>query len=93
MFRSIYVAFTTLVAVALPFFAVILGLVAALTFYQTAVLYPMLLHRKLYPRKPAVVLVINAVLVLAAAVIAMVVVGSVAIIVMSASSLSPLKAL
>jgi hypothetical protein len=92
MFRSIYVAFTTLVAVALPFFAIILGLVAALTFYQTAVLYPMLLHRKAFPRKRVVVWVMNGVLLLAAAVTAMVVVGSVAVIVMSAASLSPLKA-
>jgi hypothetical protein len=93
MFRSVYVAFTTLVAVALPFFAVILGLVAALTFYQTAVLYPVLMHRTVFPRRPPVVLAMNGVLVLMAAVIAMVVVGSVAVIVMNASSLSPLKAL
>jgi hypothetical protein len=92
-FRSVYVACTTLVAVALPFFAVILGLVAALTFYQTGVLYPVLLHSKVFPRKHFVVMLMSGVLLLAAAVIAMVVVGSVAVIVMSASSLSPLKAL
>lgn len=86
-------SFTTLVAVALPFFAVILGLVAALTFYQTAVLYPVLLHRAVYPRSTAGVLLTNAVLLLAGAVLALVVVGSVAVIVMSASSLSPLRAL
>ena len=34
--RCAYVAFTTLIAAALPFFAVILGLVASLTLYQTA---------------------------------------------------------
>jgi hypothetical protein len=92
VFRSAYVGFTTLVAVALPFFAVILGLVAALTFYQTGVLYPVLLHRAVYPCKRAGALLMNVVLVVAGAVIALVVVGSVAVIVMSASSLSPLKA-
>jgi hypothetical protein len=93
LFRSLYVTFTTLVAVALPFFAVILGLVAALTFYQTAVLYPVLMHRNVFPRRPPVVLAMNGLLVLMAAVIALVVVGSVAVIVMNASSLSPLTAL
>lgn len=92
VFRSAYVGFTTLVAVALPFFAVILGLVAALTFYQTGVLYPVLLHRTVYPCKRAVAVLMNVVLVVAWAVLALVVVGSVAVIVMSASSLSPLKA-
>lgn len=93
IFRCAYVAFTTLVAVALPFFAVILGLVAALTFYQTGVLYPVLLHRAVYPRNRAGIVLTNAVLLLAGAVLALVVVGSVAVIVMSASSLSPLRAL
>jgi hypothetical protein len=37
--RCAYVAVTTLIAAALPFFAVILGLVASLTLYQTAVLW------------------------------------------------------
>jgi hypothetical protein len=91
-FRCAYVAFTTLVAAALPFFAVILGLVAALTFYQTAVLYPVLLHRAVYPRKRAGVLLTNAVLFVAATVIALVVIGSVAVIAMSATKLSPFKA-
>lgn len=93
LFRCVYVAFTTLIAVALPVFAVILGLVAALTFYQTGVLYPVLLHRKVFPRRPAAVLVMNGVLLLAAVVTAMVVVGSVAVVVMSASRLSPLRVL
>lgn len=91
-FRCAYVAFTTLVAAALPFFAVILGLVAALTFYQTAVLYPVLLHRTVYPCKRGGVVLTNAVLLVAAAVMVLVVVGSVAVIVMSATKLSPFKA-
>lgn len=92
-FRSVYVGFTTLVAVALPFFAVMVGLVAALTFYQTAVLYPVLLHRAVYPPKRVAARLMDAVLVLAAAVTAMVVIGSVAVIVAAASTLSPLRAL
>jgi hypothetical protein len=92
-FRCVYVGFTTLVAVALPFFAVMVGLVAALTFYQTAVLYPVLLHRAVFPPKRVAAVLMDAVLVLAAAVTAMVVIGSVAVIASAASTLSPLKAL
>lgn len=92
-FRSVYVGFTTLVAVALPFFAVMVGLVAALTFYQTALFYPVLLHRAVYPPKRARALLMNVVLVLGAAVTVMVVVASVAVIVAAASTLSPLRAL
>lgn len=93
VFRCAYVGLTTLVAVALPFFAIMVGLAAALTFYQTAVLYPLLLHKAVYPRERLGTLLLNVVLVLAAAVTGLVVVGSVAIIAVSASSLSPLKAL
>jgi hypothetical protein len=46
--RSLYVGFTTVVAVLMPFFTDIIGLVGALVFWPAAVYYPVRLYCKLY---------------------------------------------
>ena len=45
-YRSLYVAVTTLVACALPFFDAFTGLVGAITFFPTAVFYPILMYQR-----------------------------------------------
>lgn len=88
-FRSCYVAFTTVIAISIPFFALILGLVGATTFYQTGVLYPILLHRKAYPpRRRGVGALMSTVLVLGAGVALIALIGSIALIVQNATELS-----
>jgi proton-coupled amino acid transporter len=55
--RSLYVCFTTTVAVLMPFFTDIIGLVGALVFWPAAVYYPVRLYCKLYrPRRTVFVL-------------------------------------
>lgn len=55
--RSLYVCFTTTVAVLMPFFTDIIGLVGALVFWPAAVYYPVKLYCKLYkPRRSVLVL-------------------------------------
>ena len=55
-YRSAYVAFTTFIAALLPFFGAFTGLVGAVTFFPTAVAYPILMYmriKEVSPRKKA----------------------------------------
>ena len=55
-YRSAYVAFTTFIACLLPFFGAFTGLVGAITFFPTAVAYPILMFMRIKecsPRKKA----------------------------------------
>lgn len=53
-YRTAYVAFTTFVACLLPFFGAFTGLVGAITFFPTAVAYPILMRvKECSPRKRA----------------------------------------
>lgn len=50
--RSLYVCMTTTVAIVMPFFTDIIGLVGALVFWPAAVYFPVTMYMKLYrPRK------------------------------------------
>jgi hypothetical protein len=44
--RTAYVIFTTLLAAVLPFFGAFTGLVGAVTYFPTAVAYPILMYMR-----------------------------------------------
>jgi hypothetical protein len=53
LLRSLYVAATTAVAIYMPFFTTLTGLVGALVFWPAAVYYPLRLYCKVYTvRRP-----------------------------------------
>lgn len=74
--RSLYVAFTTSVAVLMPFFTDIIGLVGALVFWPAAVYYPVRLYCKLYKPRRGVVLLMQVMNVVAAVTSLLAVVGA-----------------
>jgi proton-coupled amino acid transporter len=58
--RSLYVVLTTSVAIFMPFFSDIIGLVGALVFWPAAVYYPIRLYCKLYTPSRRVRLLMHA---------------------------------
>ena len=74
--RSLYVCFTTTVAVLMPFFTDIIGLVGALVFWPAAVYYPVRLYCKLYKPRKGVWVLMQVMNVIAAATSVLAVVGA-----------------
>lgn len=74
--RSLYVCFTTSVAVVMPFFTDIIGLVGALVFAPAAVYYPIKLHCALYKPSKRRRLLMQAVNVVAAVTSLLAVIGA-----------------
>lgn len=52
VYRTLYVCFSTLIAAMLPFFGAFIGLIGALTFFPTAVFYPIMMWRRVKPYGP-----------------------------------------
>lgn len=74
--RTMYVCFTTTVAVLMPFFTDIIGLVGALVFWPAAVYYPIRLYCKLYRPRKLVILLMQVMNVVAAVTSVLAVVGA-----------------
>lgn len=74
--RTLYVCFTTGVAVIMPFFTDIIGLVGALVFWPAAVYYPVRLYCKLYRPRKGVLLLMQIMNVVAAVTSLLAVVGA-----------------
>jgi proton-coupled amino acid transporter len=74
--RSLYVCFTTSVAVVMPFFTDIIGLVGALVFWPAAVYYPVRLYCKLYKPRRNVLLLMQIMNVVAAVTSLLAVIGA-----------------
>lgn len=85
-YRTAYCAFAIFVACLLPFFGAFTGLVGAITFWPTAVAYPMVMYMKVKAPGPHVRRLMWAVFWLMAAVAVVATVGSIESIVHSASS-------
>eukprot|EP00878_Enallax_costatus_P023655 GHUV01025173.1.p1 GENE.GHUV01025173.1~~GHUV01025173.1.p1 ORF type:complete len:226 (-),score=42.89 GHUV01025173.1:895-1572(-) len=64
--RSLYVCMTTTVAIVMPFFTDIIGLVGALVFWPAAVYFPVTMYLKLYRPKPKIRLLMQVMNVVAA---------------------------
>ncbi|KAF8062021.1 AAP2 [Scenedesmus sp. PABB004] len=89
LYRTFYVVVTTVIACALPFFSAFVGLVGALTFWPTAVFYPIQMFKKVYnPRGPRRV-AMNIINVIMGVVALLATVGSMETIVASASAFKP----
>lgn len=66
IFRSLYVCMTTTVAIVMPFFTDVIGLVGALVFWPAAVYFPVTMHMKLYKPRPRLKLLMRAMNIIAA---------------------------
>lgn len=83
---------TTVVACALPFFGAFVGLVGALTFWPTAIYYPIAMYKKVYNPAGPKLWAMNAVNIIMGIVAVVATVGSIETIVMSASHFTPFAA-
>ncbi|KAF6259045.1 transmembrane amino acid transporter protein-domain-containing protein [Scenedesmus sp. NREL 46B-D3] len=88
-YRSFYVVITTVVACALPFFGAFVGLVGALTFWPTAIYYPMTMFKAVYKPTGAKLWTMNAVNSIMCLVAVLATIGSVETIVSSARHFTP----
>lgn len=90
--RSMYVVLTTVIACALPFFGAFVGLVGALTFWPTAIYYPIAMYKKVYSPKGVKLWGMNAVNIVMGIVAVLATIGSVETIAMSARQFVPFHA-
>lgn len=92
VYRSLFVCLTTFIAIALPFFSSIIGLIGAITFWPMTVFYPLAMHKRVYPPKSKrapqhVAMVVVDVVMGAVALLA--IIGSLYSIIKSASEMTP----
>lgn len=88
-YRTLYVVFSTVIACALPFFSAFVGLVGAITFWPTAVFYPIAMYRRVYSPRGARAAAMTAVNVIMGVVAVLATAGSIETIIASASKFKP----
>ncbi|WIA44008.1 hypothetical protein OEZ86_010384 [Tetradesmus obliquus] len=91
VYRCLYVAVIGVLAVALPFFSSIVGLIGAISYWPTAVLFPMLMYRAVHQPRGAVLWLMHATNGLMGAVALMAVVGAVLSIAEGAAGMKPFQ--
>ncbi|WIA38321.1 hypothetical protein OEZ86_001658 [Tetradesmus obliquus] len=88
-YRSLYVVVTTVIACALPFFSAFVGLVGALTFWPTAIYYPIAMFKAVYKPTGPKLWAMNAANIIMCVVAVLATIGSVETIIASASHFKP----
>eukprot|EP00882_Tetradesmus_deserticola_P014246 GHRQ01015144.1.p1 GENE.GHRQ01015144.1~~GHRQ01015144.1.p1 ORF type:complete len:291 (+),score=82.26 GHRQ01015144.1:770-1642(+) len=91
-YRSLYVVITTVVACALPFFGAFVGLVGALTFWPTAIYYPIAMFKAVYKPTGPKLWTMNAINGIMCLVTVLATMGAIETIISSASQFKPFSA-